>query len=281
MTRAGAAPNAAPVLEVFASIQGEGAFVGEPQVFLRLRGCPLRCRWCDTPGSWHIANEPFARIKPAGTILPAGEFAPAGKPARREPAWASPFQAACWIAECEPGAPRTVSVTGGEPLLWPEFVVGLRAMLGARRIHLETAGAHPRTLSRVIDRVDHVSLDLKPDLDLDPPVEIVDAGTDERSPVTRAEWREARRACLSLVADRDACGKIVVSGERAPLEFVPLFDEVEDCAPRLRVVLTPATAMGGSTAPPWELVQAVAELARDRDLDVRVVPQVHRLLAIP
>jgi len=42
---------AAPVLEVFASIQGEGAYVGEPQVFLRLRGCPLRCAWCDTPGS--------------------------------------------------------------------------------------------------------------------------------------------------------------------------------------------------------------------------------------
>ena len=68
---------------------------------------------------------------------------------------------------CEPGAPRTVSVTGGEPLLWPEFVLGLRAMVGPRRVHLETGGAHPRTLARVVDAVDHVSLDLKPDLDLD------------------------------------------------------------------------------------------------------------------
>jgi hypothetical protein len=30
-----------------------------------------------------------------------------------------------------------------------------------------------------------------------------------------------------------------------------------------------------------ELVLAVAELARDRDLDVRVVPQMHRLLRLP
>ena len=35
-----------PVMEVFASIQGEGAYVGEPQVFVRLRGCPLRCAYC-------------------------------------------------------------------------------------------------------------------------------------------------------------------------------------------------------------------------------------------
>ena len=44
----------APLLEVFASVQGEGAYVGEPQVLVRLRGCPLRCRWCDTPGSWGL-----------------------------------------------------------------------------------------------------------------------------------------------------------------------------------------------------------------------------------
>lgn len=269
MTRAGAAPNAAPVMEVFASVQGEGAFVGEPQVFLRLRGCPLRCRWCDTPGSWRLADEQEARIVPARG------------PVRREPAWTSPFQAACWIAECEPGAPRTVSVTGGEPLMWPDFVVSLRAMLGTRRVHLETGGAHPRTLARVIDKVDHVSLDLKPELDLDAPVEIPDAGTSEPSPRTSAEWRAARRASLALVADRDACGKIVVSGERAPQDFVALLDEVEDCAAGLRVILTPATAMGGSTAPSMDLVLAVAELARDRDLDVRVVPQVHRLLRLP
>lgn len=269
MTRSGAASNAAPVLEVFASIQGEGSFVGEPQVFLRLRGCPLRCLWCDTPGSWRLAAEQTARVD----AVRGGS--------RRETVWASPFQAACWIAECEPGAPRTVSVTGGEPLLWPEFVIGLRGMLGERRVHLETGGAHPRTLARVIDKVDHVSLDLKPDLDLDPPEEVEGAGTDERAPRTPGEWRAARRASLALVADRDACGKIVVSGERRAEDFAPLLDEVEDCAPRLRVILTPATPMGGCTAPPMELVLAVAELAHDRDLDVRVVPQVHRLLRLP
>jgi len=46
--------------EIFFSIQGESTRAGQPCVFLRTTGCPLRCRWCDTEyafyeGSrWHL-----------------------------------------------------------------------------------------------------------------------------------------------------------------------------------------------------------------------------------
>ena len=33
---------------MFLSIQGESSWSGLPCSFVRLTGCPLRCRWCDT-----------------------------------------------------------------------------------------------------------------------------------------------------------------------------------------------------------------------------------------
>lgn len=36
------------VSEIFHSLQGESTRAGLPTVFVRLTGCPLRCRWCDT-----------------------------------------------------------------------------------------------------------------------------------------------------------------------------------------------------------------------------------------
>ncbi|MET0026994.1 MAG: 7-carboxy-7-deazaguanine synthase QueE [Candidatus Thiodiazotropha sp.] len=36
------------ITEIFLSLQGESRSVGLPTVFVRLTGCPLRCRYCDT-----------------------------------------------------------------------------------------------------------------------------------------------------------------------------------------------------------------------------------------
>ena len=260
-------------MEVFASFQGEGLYVGEAQVFLRLAGCPLRCAWCDTPGSWDIGEGRAAMVRKDG------------EPPAREERWASPFKAALWVASVEPGEPRTVSVTGGEPLMWPDFVLGLRSMVAPRRLHLETAGAHPEALARVLERVDHVSLDLKLPADMGDPVELKvaegePAPIDEAAPVTAEDWRMARRRCLDLLQDRDACAKVVVTADRDPRDYDELFEDVARRAADLPVFVAPVTPVGDCAAPSFDHLVEVVEHARELDLDVRVLPQMHRAMGI-
>lgn len=101
------------ISEIFHSIQGEGGLTGVPSVFVRVSGCNLRCRWCDTPyASWH----------PEGPEMSAAEVLDA--------VLAFPS--------------RHVVLTGGEPMLakdLPDLAAALRAH--GRYITIETAATLP------------------------------------------------------------------------------------------------------------------------------------------
>ncbi len=95
--------------EIFHSLQGEADSVGFRTVFVRLTGCPLRCRYCDTEyafhaGDWHDLESILDSV---------------GK-----------FDA------------THVCVTGGEPLAQPNCLVLLERLCDAGfKVSLETSGA--------------------------------------------------------------------------------------------------------------------------------------------
>ena len=43
--------------ELFYSLQGESTYAGLPCVFIRLRGCHLRCKYCDTEYAFHEGDK--------------------------------------------------------------------------------------------------------------------------------------------------------------------------------------------------------------------------------
>jgi len=98
------------IAEIFFSVQGEGALVGTPSVFVRTSGCNLRCVWCDTP---------YASWRPEG------------------PEWPLP----AILSDVLRYGCRHVVVTGGEPMIAPEMVPLTQALARAgRHITIETAG---------------------------------------------------------------------------------------------------------------------------------------------
>ena len=67
-------PDMLRVTEIFYSIQGESSHAGRPCAFVRLTGCNLRCRWCDseytfTGGEKMSIDEILGKIKSYGTNL--------------------------------------------------------------------------------------------------------------------------------------------------------------------------------------------------------------------
>lgn len=112
------------ITEIFLSLQGEARDAGWPTVFVRLTGCPLRCRYCDTAyafhgGEWWGIDDIVAKVDGYGV--------------------------------------RHVCVTGGEPLAQKRCLSLLSRLCDhGYSVSLETSGAidisavDPR-VSRVLD----------------------------------------------------------------------------------------------------------------------------------
>lgn len=96
------------VHEIFYSLQGESTWAGRPCVLVRLTGCQMRCRWCDTEyafydGGWRSLDEVLDEVAGYGCDL--------------------------------------VEVTGGEPLLQPGCPPLMRLLCEAGyTVLLETGG---------------------------------------------------------------------------------------------------------------------------------------------
>ena len=118
------------VTEIFSSLQGESSFAGRPCVFVRLTGCNLRCRWCDTDYAFYGGER-----KSVDEVLEQVQSL-SGTDGRRV---------------------SLVELTGGEPMLQPEVYSLIDKLLGGGfTVLVETSGERylgelPRRVVKIMD----------------------------------------------------------------------------------------------------------------------------------
>ena len=103
-----------PVMEAFATVQGEGAHTGTPSWFLRLGGCDVGCVWCDVKERWNADAHPRQNLEDI-------------------------------VAAAVDSGRQVVVVTGGEPAMYDLAPLTEALHAAGLRTHIETSGAHPLT----------------------------------------------------------------------------------------------------------------------------------------
>jgi 7-carboxy-7-deazaguanine synthase len=105
------------ISEIFGpTIQGEGALIGQPTVFVRTGGCDYRCSWCDT----------LHAVDPA--------FRQSWEPMTVEGVWDA-------VVRLSSGRPLTVSLSGGNPAIQPLGPLIRQGQAQGYRFALETQGS--------------------------------------------------------------------------------------------------------------------------------------------
>ncbi|MEF8873313.1 MAG: radical SAM protein [Candidatus Thermoplasmatota archaeon] len=198
------------ISEIFRSLQGEGAEIGLPTVFVRTAGCNLRCEWCDTKYGWEDGEEMSVKeIK----------------------------------EEIEDFSCERVCITGGEPLLQDDLNELMDLLLPSKHVTVETNGS--LSIKELVDRRVKVSMDYK----------------------TPSSQMTEEMDCENLgLLRKDDQLKFVIADEE-DYEFSSNLLQRNEVG--CETIFQPVDN---------QKIRQIAEWVLDDGLDVRVLPQLHKII---
>jgi organic radical activating enzyme len=230
----------AKIFEIFSSIQGEGKYAGVRQVFVRFFSCNMHCVWCDTPASIGDTSRHFKEMT---------------------------LEELVGVVREQAQGCRSVSLTGGEPLLQADFIAGFAPALRklGLDVHLETNGIFYEALELVVSDLAVIAMDIKL----------------PSSTQTQPYWKEHKAFLKTAVRNShvDCFIKAVISSDTNEEDIHQAVDLVAGIAPEMLFILQPNTydLNDGVMAK----CLAFQQICLARLPQTRILPQMHKFMKIP
>ncbi len=220
----------AKIAEIFASVQGEGLYLGEKQIFVRFFNCNLSCSYCDTKLDRFMEYEPrelFEEIK-----LYRDKY-------------------------------HSVSFTGGEPLLYKDFLKEILALTSkhGHKHYLETNGTLFFELEEIIDRIDIVAMDLKL----------------PSSSGMGNLWQMHRRF-LKVAVKKEVFLKAIICQSTQEEDLLEALGLIREISPSSVLVLQPNSYENQKVLN--EKLSQFKEIATRQKVTTCVIPQIHKIMGL-
>ncbi len=233
------------LFEIFTSLEGEGILYGTKTLFVRLAGCPFTCFYCDTKESLPLDSGQEYNFEEACDLLDKHLQSKTYK----------------------------VNFTGGDPLIQHEAVAELAKYIKSKHIptYLESSCFDHKRFSHVLPYIDFIKIELKT---LDS--EFVDA---KHYSTLLENALECLR--LAIASAKTTYIKIVVSARTESELF-------ENLVQKIFKIARPNDLKGFIIQPTYGIAEPnLPKLLGFYDLvypyynEVRVVPQLHKLIGAP
>ena len=245
----------ANLVEIFSSFQGEGIYIGKRQLFIRFAFCNLNCGYCDTPIEDSLVNECLIERNSGSGVIEKIK---------------NPFTVHSLLGVTKKFLLKnrfhhSISLTGGEPLLYTPFLEKLLSGMNAEiPVYLETNGTLFEELESILRKIDIISMDIKlPDT----------GGIDP-------QW-DAHKKFLRLANKKEVFVKTVVGDCTTKDEFVAAVELVSEVEQGIPFIIQPLTIdEGRNTAQAYSHLFEFYEYASSHLKDVRIIPQSHKMMGI-
>ena len=232
-----------PIDEIFFSNQGEGRYAGIPRIFGRFSGCNLKCSYCDTPKSL----KPSTNTQYFSTYKLFNHIENIFNKNKNKFVY---FKNKIF---------PSVSFTGGEPLLYSDFILDLIENYFDKKfsVYIETNGTLPQQIKKIYKYCDVISMDIK-----------------FKSACGKDLFKEHEK--FLKICNKKVFVKTVITKDTTQKEFLKAINLISYISSKIPFVIQPENFNNITSNKVFEFYS----IAMLKLKDVRILPQLHKLWKI-